>query len=465
MMHSWGSYFVHVPKEIALIRTICSLLFLLLILLSITPAFAVSHNQRADVTLKPTMLIASGTEQGNNYAIVVEKNTQSLFLYEYDGKMYKEVDKFKCSTGEVTGAKLVSGDKKTPEGVYFFTKKYQKQDLASIYGTRAFPTDYPNLLDRITGRNGHSIWMHGTNKPLKARDSNGCVALINSDIEKLSKYITLNRTPIILVDKISYVAGDSDKKIAESILKFLLNWNNSLQKGTYHEYLNFYDYEYLPDVSWWPEWDKLRKKNQSSDNAFSIEIKMPVVSMHKEIYVVLTDQIVRTAELDLPVGTKKFFIVKRGNELKIIGEEYQILSNMQKPNSVSQNNILIATCRKLKTTVGDKQDIKDLINTWVKAWSAKDIEQYSKCYAKNFVSQGGAALQSWIKYKERLNTKYDFIQVTIDNPIIKKGRNKSKVSFIQTYVSSEHRSVSLKRLELLREKGLWKIYREISENI
>ncbi len=464
-MHSCGSYFGHVPKEITLIRTICNLLSLLLILLSITPAFAVSHNQQANTELKPAMLIRSGTDQGNKYAIVVEKNTQSLFLYEYNGKMYKEIDKFKCSTGEAPGAKSVSGDKKTPEGVYFFTKKYQKKDLASIYGIRAFTTDYPNLLDRIIGRNGHSIWMHGTNKPLKGRASNGCVALVNSDIEKLSKYITLNRTPIILVDKISYVAGDSDQKNADSIFKFLLNWNNSLQKGTYHEYLNFYDHKYLPDISWWPEWNKLRKKNQTSDKAFSIEIKISVVSMHKEIYVVLIDQIVRTAELDLPVGTKKFFIIKKGDELKIIGEEYQVLSNMQKPNSENQNNILVATCRKLKTTVGYKQDIKNLINTWVTAWSAKDIKKYSKCYAKNFVSQGGATLQSWVKYKKRLNTKYDFIRVTIDNLIIKKDRNKSKVSFIQTYVSSGHRSVSLKRLELLRERGLWKIYREISENI
>ncbi|MCK5507590.1 MAG: hypothetical protein KAI50_03600, partial [Desulfobacterales bacterium] len=93
-------------KEMILIRTICSLLSLLLILLSITPAFAVSHNQQADAKLKPAMLIASGTEQGNNYAIVVEKNTQSLFLYKYDGKIYKKIDKFRCSTGEVPGAKL-----------------------------------------------------------------------------------------------------------------------------------------------------------------------------------------------------------------------------------------------------------------------------------------------------------------------------------------------------------------------
>jgi len=432
-------------------------------LLIIKPVFAVSHNQEAGTKLRPAMLIASGIEQDNKYAIVVEKNTQRLFLYEYDGKNYKEIYSVNCSTGEATGAKSVSGDKKTPEGIYFFTKEYEKRDLAPIYGTRAFPTDYPNFLDRIAGRDGHSIWMHGTNKPLKSRDSNGCVALNNSDIDNLSKYITFNRTPIIIVDKISYVTGDSNKKIAESISKFLFNWNKALQNGTYHEYLNFYDHEYLPDISWWPEWNNLRKKIQPSNMAFSIEIKRPVVSMHKGIYVVLIDQIVKTSESDLPLGTKKFFIIERGNQLRIVGEEYLTISNIQMSANKKQGEILIAEFRKLKNKYDDKGNIKDLINTWVNAWSAKDIKQYGDCYAKNFISQGGASLQNWLKYKNRLNKKYDSIQVSIDNLVIKKDRNKIKAYFIQTYVSSGYRTVTSKRLELLREKGLWKIYREISE--
>ena len=451
--------------EVALVRNICNLWFLLFILLIIKPVFAVSHNHETGSGLQPTMLISCSTEQGNEYAIVVEKNTQRLFLYKYDGKMYKEINVFKCSTGEARGAKSVSGDKKTPEGVYFFTKEHKKKELAPIYGTKAFPTDYPNLLDRIAGRDGHSIWMHGTNKPLKARDSNGCVALANPDIEKLAKYITLNRTPIIIVDKISYVSDDSNEKIEESISSFLFGWNNALQNGTYHEYLNFYDSEYLPDISWWPEWSRLRKKIQSSDMAFSIKLKRPIVSMHKGIYVVLFDQIAINSEMDLPVGTKKIFIAERKDQLRIIGEEYQVLSNMKKAANEKHENILVATCKKLKNIFGDNRDIKNLINTWVKAWSAKDIKQYGKCYAKNFISQGGATLQNWLKYKRRLNKKYDFIRVSIDNLVIKKDQNKSKVSFIQTYVSSGHRSVSLKKLELLRERGLWKIYREISENM
>ena len=450
--------------EEVVVRNICKLCFVLLMVLA-KPAFAVSYNQGASTELRPDVLIASCIEKGCEYAIVVEKNTQSLFLYKYDGEMYKQINKFKCSTGEVSGVKSVSGDKKTPEGVYFFAKKHQKRDLAPIYGTGAFPIDYPNFLDSIAGRKGNAIWIHGTNKLLKARDSNGCVVLDNSDIEKLSKYITLNRTPIIIVDKIYYVKGNSDKKIAESISNFLFNWNNALENGTYHEYLNYYNHEYLPDISWWPEWNKLRKKSQPSNMGFSIETKRPVISMHKGIYVVLIDQIARTSEMDLPVGVKKIFLAGKGDQLRIVGEEYQVPSNMKKAANEKHENILIATCRKLKNTFCDKQDVKDLINTWVKAWSAKDIKRYGSCYAKNFIPQEGANLQTWLKYKSRLNKKYDFIQVSIDNLVIKRDRNKIKASFIQTYVSTGYSSVSLKRLELIYEEGLWKIYREIPENM
>ncbi|MBU2521702.1 MAG: L,D-transpeptidase family protein [Proteobacteria bacterium] len=132
-----------------MVRIICNLCFLLLMLQLTEPVFAVSHNQEASAKLRPAMLVSCSTEQGNEYAMVVEKDTQCLFLYKYDEKMYNEINRFKCSTGETPGAKSVSGDKRTPEGVYFFTQEYKKRDLAPIYGTRAFPTDYPNILDRI----------------------------------------------------------------------------------------------------------------------------------------------------------------------------------------------------------------------------------------------------------------------------------------------------------------------------
>ena len=156
----------------------------------------------------PDVLVFLYPEKGNEYAIVVEKDNQRLFLYGLKSA-YRKIYDMKCSTGEVHGTKTRAGDKKTPEGVYFFTKEHKKRDLSPIYGSKAFPIDYPNLLDRIAGHGGNAIWMHGTNKPIEARDSNGCIVLENDDIDKLAKYITLNRTPVIIVDKLTYAPADS----------------------------------------------------------------------------------------------------------------------------------------------------------------------------------------------------------------------------------------------------------------
>ena len=109
-------------------------------------------------------------------------------------------------------------------GVYFFIKKFNKRDLTPIYGTRAFPMDYPNVLDQHAGRSGNAIWLHGTNKPIKPRDSNGCIVLANPHIDALDPYITLNRTPIIVVDTLSYSSVDTLTSTKNAVIQFLLSW-------------------------------------------------------------------------------------------------------------------------------------------------------------------------------------------------------------------------------------------------
>jgi murein L,D-transpeptidase YafK len=264
----------------------------------------------------------SGPGQGPEYVIVVEKDTQRLFLYAYDGS-YRKLFSRSCSTGEFTGAKSRSGDRKTPEGIYFFTTEHEKKDLSPTYGSRAFPTDYPNLLDRLAGRDGNAIWLHGTNKALKPQDTNGCIALENPNIDKLKKYIQLNRTPIIIVDKLSYVPVDAVAEAKKSILRFVSRWNNALSNGSYHDYLNFYDPDNLPDISWWSEWHKMRESFHVSNQSLIAEPKRISIYRHNGIYVVLFDQSVIFSGKEIFAGTKKLFISYNGDRLRIIAEEYQ----------------------------------------------------------------------------------------------------------------------------------------------
>ena len=417
------------------------------------PATAKIQTNQARI---PDVFLLFDPEKDAEYGIVVEKNTQQLFLYAYDGT-FNERLRLNCSTGEVAGDKSRSGDRKTPEGTYFFTGEFKKRDLSPIYGTRAFPIDYPNFLDRIEGRKGYSIWLHGSDKPIKPRDSNGCVVLANSDIDRLAKYIDLNRTPIIIVDRLSFVSADFNKKIKDSILKLISQWEDALENGTYHEYLNSYSYEYVPDISWWSDWAVMKKSFQASQLELSVELKRNSIFRHNGIYMVLFDQVVSSSGRNLLVGRKKLYISDRQGQFKIVGEEYQTISKRNK-SSKQKHPLVTASCN-LKSRLEGKDEIEDLIDGWLKAWSDRDITSYGKYYAGNFRSQG-MNRRSWLKYKKRLNRKYNFINVSKDKLIIKKGKNRAEASFEQTYESNVFKAVGIKRLILIREKGLWKIYRE-----
>jgi len=435
----------------------------------------------------PDVLISAGSEKAHEYAIIVEKSTQNLYLYAF-GETNRLIFRVPCSTGEVSGAKFRAGDKKTPEGIYFFTKEHQKRDLAPIYGSRAFPMDYPNLMDQISERDGNSIWMHGINKPLKPNDSNGCVALENRDIDKLAEYITLNRTPIVVVDKLTYIPSQTSAEHKKMVTDLLTQWEAALGRGTYHEYLMFYDEAYLPDISWWPAWLKIKNTQGSLSVPLSVGLKNIMILKHHNVYVAVFDQVVKTTEAELFAGTRKLFLSSRGNRIKIIGDAYQVIPEVPAGQKESSHPLLtaglaigkaakvkVAASSKVPTKVPTKvetkvetrkvsraiSEIQDMVKGWLSAWSSKDITRYGAYYARDFKSEGGAGLQSWLNYKKQINQRYDYIKVNQRNLVVRNQGNRHIATFIQNYESSGLKTVGTKQLIIVQENGQWKIFREI----
>ena len=85
----------------------------------------------------PTNLLIS-PHASPHHVILVEKSSQRLFIYQFDGT-YELIATYNCATGEYFGDKRVSGDRKTPEGIYFFTKAVGEQYLTSTYGPGPSP--------------------------------------------------------------------------------------------------------------------------------------------------------------------------------------------------------------------------------------------------------------------------------------------------------------------------------------
>ena len=420
--------------------------------------------QDTAIEMIPDVFIPFDTGNTPEYVFVVEKESQHFFVFEFNGTP-KKIFQTSCSTGKNIGDKKLSGDKKTPEGIYFFTKIYDDAQLAPIYGIRAFPTDYPNLMDRIAGKTGSAIWLHGTNKNLKPRDSSGCVALRNSDLEKISKYITLNRTPIIITDKLGYEPFESKTDLKQCLIQLVSGWKTALAQGTYHEYLSYYDSEYVPDISWWTEWNKTRAKLQLSKKNLGVESKRTVFFKYKDMVVMLFDLYIRYDDRLVMTGTKKFFLSNKQDQLKIIGENYQTFPKFnEKIEKIKENPFILASRNLIVPEQtgfvdADDTDIETLIDNWLKAWSSKDIKAYGSFYADNFHTQG-MNKKSWIRYKDKLNKKYKYIRVSKRNLKIIKDNKRIRVSFYQDYESNLFKASGLKQIELKLERGQWKIYRE-----
>ena len=417
----------------------------------------------------------------NENAILVEKKNQTLFLYGSKSGELQIQYKIPCSTGEMSGVKHKAGDRKTPEGVYFLKDEYEDQYLSPIYGAKAFPLDYPNLMDKRTGKDGSAIWIHGTNKVLKPMDSNGCIALENSSILKLAESITLDSTPVILVEELGKTDEETLIKQEQEISLMMDQWLQSVERGSYHDYLSFYADEYLPEIEWWTKWMEIR----SPGSGFKIERDRTGIYYHDHVFVAVFDYFLTKDNEKILLGKRKLFLEKKGQAYKIIGETYQ---NISKEFLTAQTPLLAAALKTIKPVsipevletkpqqiaakssqevnpsreakpVPATRPVQETVNQWLTSWSAKDMDKYASFYANNFYSDG-MDKKRWIERKKNIAGKNKFIKVTGKNVQIKQTNDTCEVVFFQDYKSSGLSTQGIKKLNLINKGGSWKIYQE-----
>jgi len=182
-----------------------------------------------------------GPEQ---YSVIVEKSTQSLYIYS--NYKIEPVETFKITTGKNHGRKLVEGDMKTPEGIYFARRIIAGDQLPKTddYGEKAFTLNYPNPVDIKEERDGSGIWLHGAfdkEKINTPNSSRGCIVMKNQDLVNVSKYIFLNQTPICIYDKIKYDTIENIEKKRDRMINYLKEWKENWENKDINGYINFYE--------------------------------------------------------------------------------------------------------------------------------------------------------------------------------------------------------------------------------
>ena len=170
--------------------------------------------------------------------LTVSKSKGSLELYTPNSRQQFLLKKrYSAFTGKNSGDKYVEGDLKTPVGIYTLTEK--KKTVDPFYGPMAFVTSYPNLYDRIRGKSGDGIWVHGV--PLSgSRDpfTRGCIAINNNDLIQLDKSINPSDTLLIIDSSLKQLVKPT---IYSEILASLYQWKSAWIDNDLETYLSFYD--------------------------------------------------------------------------------------------------------------------------------------------------------------------------------------------------------------------------------
>lgn len=148
------------------------------------------------------------------------------------------------SIGKEGMGKQVEGDKKTPLGVYRITRFLEDATLDDFYGLGAYPIDYPNVRDRLAGRTGYGIWLHGLPKNVTQRplfDSDGCVVVDNDSLQALALEVEPGRTHLMISRRpIQWLTQDQFEERRQSLQEALQGWRAAWESRDNDAYLAFY---------------------------------------------------------------------------------------------------------------------------------------------------------------------------------------------------------------------------------
>jgi murein L,D-transpeptidase YafK len=155
--------------------------------------------------------------------VAVDKSLQQLHLFERHSPV-RLVRTFPCTTGQQSGDKYVTGDLRTPEGIYFIGYRTAGLDFKE-YGGVAYTLNYPNPVDRLRGKTGYGIWIHSKGRGIVPQETRGCVAVNLPHMAELEPSLTKG-TAVVMAEHVSGTLSSSQSPITARLLR------NKMQQWT-----------------------------------------------------------------------------------------------------------------------------------------------------------------------------------------------------------------------------------------
>ncbi|MDH4071554.1 MAG: L,D-transpeptidase family protein [Gammaproteobacteria bacterium] len=259
--------------------------------------------------------------------LVADTSTATMHRFARAGADIVEIDRRYMSIGQNGPGKEKAWDRKTPLGVYFITESLDTSRLHDKYGVAAFPLDYPNAWDRFNERTGYGIWLHGVdhNNPERPPlDTDGCLALPNEEILRLTDRLQPLVTPVIVTREMRWADADDVARLREELRIALDLWRESMGSGDLLAYLSLYadDFRYRDmDRADWASWRLGVFESRKLDGVEVRDVMLVADPEAPDLYLTRFTQVLATG--DGPVTTTKRLYWRRsaGSRWQIVSED------------------------------------------------------------------------------------------------------------------------------------------------
>lgn len=262
------------------------------------------------------------------YLIAVDASTSRLYWFAN-----KTVDPLKpqlellldtyVSVGQKGTGKLREGDGRTPLGVYFVNKNLKGQPLPDLYGAGALTLNYPNAIDVMRGQTGSGIWLHGTPSGQYARApwaTDGCVVMSNPEMNRLLRLKNVEKTPVLISDKLEWVLPDRSVPDREAFKKTLDQWFQYRQTSNLESLKTLYSPQYQRDgkglTVWWPD---IAATAQLASQGGPVNLQSILQWKDKQDYIVVNVYNPNTPKGKAPQQLRMYW-AKEGNQWQILYE-------------------------------------------------------------------------------------------------------------------------------------------------
>ena len=257
------------------------------------------------------------------HVLLVDTSRNRLFVYANDHGKPHYITDFYVSIGKLGAEKQRSGDQKTPIGVYRVVSA--KDRLPDFYGPGAFPLDYPNEWDRLNRRDGSGIWLHGTPSETYSRPplaTDGCVVLPNEDFKKLSSYVEVSRTPVVIAPGVQFEEPQAWERSRADFLAAFDQWKSDWESRDLDRYFSHYASDFRSESHDLAGW----KANKRRTGAGKSWIKVGVSNLslfaypgQRDLMVVTFDQDYRSNNLSKRTLKRQYW-TREGKAWRIVHE-------------------------------------------------------------------------------------------------------------------------------------------------